>query len=201
MNTNHLSFTFPAFFRGTLRRPYHWTFWSQIPLIYQGTRSCAVQSSSSEVKLAASTVLFRCNPPYSIDKDVQVLLVKRGKSPNQNLWALPGGSANSGEALHAAAARELHEETRFPLNNVTYLPNPFLHRFIPVPNTNISYHIHVFCAFSNDISFCPVASDDAADAQFFEIDQFDTLETVPSLYSIVLKALHVLKTRSPDDNV
>jgi 8-oxo-dGTP diphosphatase len=44
-------------------------------------------------------------------KDGRVLLVKRGRPPSQDQWAIPGGRVELGETLQAAAEREIHEET------------------------------------------------------------------------------------------
>ena len=44
-------------------------------------------------------------------KDHKVLLVRRGKPPAEDLWAIPGGSVEIGEPLAAAAEREVFEET------------------------------------------------------------------------------------------
>jgi len=40
----------------------------------------------------------------------KVLLVKRGRPPNQGLWTIPGGKLRWGEPLTSAAEREVQEE-------------------------------------------------------------------------------------------
>ncbi len=46
-----------------------------------------------------------------VAEDLQVLLIKRKHSPFAGMWAIPGGFVRMDEALEAAAARELAEET------------------------------------------------------------------------------------------
>ncbi|MDM8544048.1 NUDIX hydrolase [Desulfococcaceae bacterium HSG9] len=53
-------------------------------------------------QVAVGAVVFKQN---------KVLLVKRGKPPSQNEWAIPGGSVELGETLQQAAEREIYEET------------------------------------------------------------------------------------------
>jgi 8-oxo-dGTP diphosphatase len=52
--------------------------------------------------LAASIAVFR---------EGRVLLAQRAKAPALGLYSLPGGRVEPGETLHAAALRELTEET------------------------------------------------------------------------------------------
>jgi 8-oxo-dGTP diphosphatase len=48
------------------------------------------------------------------DLRLQVLLIERDEPPWQGQWALPGGFVRENEDLHAAALRELEEETGIP---------------------------------------------------------------------------------------
>ena len=45
------------------------------------------------------------------EDSLQVLLVRRRRPPCEGMWAIPGGTIGSDEALEAAAQRTLHEET------------------------------------------------------------------------------------------
>jgi 8-oxo-dGTP diphosphatase len=46
-----------------------------------------------------------------VDDDLRVLLIRRSADPFRDFWALPGGLLAEGEALDAAAARKLLDET------------------------------------------------------------------------------------------
>jgi 8-oxo-dGTP diphosphatase len=48
------------------------------------------------------------------DLRLQVLLIERDEKPWRGQWALPGGFVRQNEDLHAAALRELEEETGIP---------------------------------------------------------------------------------------
>lgn len=67
--------------------------------------------------VTADTAVFRAldtpenaTKKYPVRK-LEILLVKRGKSPYKGGWALPGGFLNKEESLRECAARECEEET------------------------------------------------------------------------------------------
>ena len=44
------------------------------------------------------------------EEDLQVLLIRRGHPPFEEMWAIPGGFVGIEESLETAALRELEEE-------------------------------------------------------------------------------------------
>lgn len=58
--------------------------------------------------VAVDIVILRHNQSA---QRMDILLIQRGKAPFEGRWALPGGHVEPNEALDAAAARELVEET------------------------------------------------------------------------------------------
>lgn len=60
----------------------------------------------TKIALTVDCVVFR-----SFQEQNQILLVKRGKEPFLNSWALPGGFLENEETLEECAFRELKEET------------------------------------------------------------------------------------------
>ena len=46
-----------------------------------------------------------------VERDLKVLMVKRGNQPGIGLWSMPGGYVDRGEVVEEAAVREVLEET------------------------------------------------------------------------------------------
>jgi 8-oxo-dGTP diphosphatase len=99
-----------------------------------------------------------------------VLLIERGRDPFKGKWALPGGFIEMGEELEMACLRELEEETGITIGQLKQFKafgsvnrDP-RHRTISV----------IFYAFTEqELDAC--AGDDAANAQWFSLNQLPDL--------------------------
>jgi 8-oxo-dGTP diphosphatase len=63
-------------------------------------------AGKTDIQVTVDLVIFALR-----DWELQVLLIRRGVSPFEGRWALPGGFVRKGESLEDAARRELKEET------------------------------------------------------------------------------------------
>jgi 8-oxo-dGTP diphosphatase len=107
-------------------------------------------------------------------KQLSLLLIKRGEHPFLNLWALPGGFIRKGETLENAAYRELKEETG--AENV-YLSQ--LYSF-STPNRDPRGWIisNSFIALASEDNFQIQSGTDAADAKWFQVSYVQINEMV-----------------------
>jgi 8-oxo-dGTP diphosphatase len=97
-----------------------------------------------------------------------LLLVQRGRAPARGQWAFAGGRVERGEALDAAARRELLEETGLGASALLPLAELVLGR----------YHLTVFYAQAGDGA--PIAGDDAIGAGFFTLAEIDAMDATDS---------------------
>lgn len=92
----------------------------------------------------------------------EVLLIKRGRAPRLGEWSIPGGKIHAGETLHAAALRELLEET-----GVTAT----ISHLIDVYEIIDSDFHYVLVDYAADwVAGEPMAGDDADEARFMPYD-------------------------------
>ncbi|MTI42279.1 ADP-ribose pyrophosphatase YjhB (NUDIX family) [Roseibium hamelinense] len=120
------------------------------------------------------------------DQD-RVLLIKRGNPPYKGLWSLPGGRVEYGEALTAAAERELFEETgiKATLGEPVDMFETMMH---DGAGTTTSHYVLV--VFSGAyLSGTPWAGDDAADASWFAIGELGSLHTTPGTVARIKRLL------------
>lgn len=124
---------------------------------------------SVTVDMVIFTVMDRPQPNYRKlpEKDLKVLLIKRGGHPFKDCWALPGGFVRPTESLEQAAARELAEETG--------VENLYMEQLFTWgdpgrdPRTWVISCSYMALADANRIKLA--AGDDAVDAHWFGVSK------------------------------
>lgn len=118
--------------------------------------------------MTATPILQRPVPTVGVVclKDDQVLLIKRGTPPRLGQWSLPGGRIEWGEAVDAAALRELKEETGVDAE-LTGLLDVVDGVFTSRESGEVTRHFVMIDYAARWTGGEPVAGDDAADARFF----------------------------------
>ena len=105
------------------------------------------------------------------NKQLQVLLIKRGNNPYKGWWAFPGGFMDIDESIEECAKRELKEET--------HLENIYMQQFHCLGSVNRDPRERVvtiaFMAFIRSDDYKVIADDDASDARWFSIDELPPL--------------------------
>ena len=116
----------------------------------------------------------------AIWREGRVLLVRRGQEPFRGCWSLPGGRVEWGETLHAAAAREIKEETGLAIGTAHLVDTLDMIG----PGTPPSSHF-VIVVFTAEARGEPRAASDADEACWFDPQAIDGLPTTPDLGRIV----------------
>lgn len=98
-----------------------------------------------------------------------VLLIKRKNEPFKDCWAFPGGFVNIYESAESAAIRELKEETGLEVTKIEQL------KAYSDPGRDPRERVITiaFVAFTGNKDV--KGGDDAAEAEWFEIDKLPTL--------------------------
>ena len=107
-------------------------------------------------------------------KDNKVLLVRRGKPPAENLWAIPGGRVEIGETLREAAEREILEET-----GITIRALEPVYTFDVIEQDaggRTRFHYVIVDLTADYIRGEPRAGDDAAAARWISSDELAALK-------------------------
>jgi 8-oxo-dGTP diphosphatase len=103
-----------------------------------------------------------------LDEERRVLLVRRRFPPNEGMWCLPIGFAETGETIAEAAMRELHEETGV-VGRVA--------RLIDADSWQSNFYgdLLVVTFEAEKVSGVETAGDDADDVRYFAIDHLPPL--------------------------
>ena len=121
-----------------------------------------------QTALTADCIVFSFSPDGK-ESPLKVLLIKRGADPYKDYWAFPGGFVNPNETAEQGAVRELQEETG--------LQAPYLEQIdvFSTPNRDPRQRVVTvpFIVLTRDMN--AVASDDAAEAKWFSIDDLPSL--------------------------
>ncbi len=121
-----------------------------------------------------------------VRRDDSILLVKRGRPPQQGLWAIPGGKVLPGESLKNAIEREILEETgvRIKAGELVYQLEYIEHDM----QGELAFHYVVVDFSAQYLDGDPLAGDDADEAALIA---FSKLSDWP-LTDSTRQALHTL---------
>lgn len=114
----------------------------------------------------------------------EVLLVRRGKPPRQGEWSLPGGKLEWGESVRDGALRELAEETGVRAE-IACLVDVIDGLFPGEGPAGLENHYVLIDFAARWLSGEPVAGDDAAEAQFFPLEQALRTVTWPETQRVI----------------
>ena len=133
-------------------------------------------SYPDQPRVAVGAIVFKNN---------KVLLVRRGKPPAEDLWAIPGGRVEIGETLREAAEREIMEET-----GVTIRALEPVYTFDVIDRDadgRARFHYVIVDLTADYISGKPRAGDDASAARWVSSEELASMK-VSSATRQLLKA-------------
>ncbi len=125
-------------------------------------------------------------------KDEEVLLIKRGGTPNKGLWSYPAGYLEYDEKPETGAVRELKEETglKAPEKELKLVATIHLEH----PDKYVVGNAYAVSSEHVDGEVRP--GDDALDARFWEIEEMnDNIEQIESekIVGAARKAIQLVK--------
>ncbi|MBL0371172.1 NUDIX domain-containing protein [Rhizobium sp. KVB221] len=113
----------------------------------------ALEDTTTTIEPASSAILIR---------DGRILMIRRKNPPSYDMFAFPGGRAETGEEPAQTAIRELEEETGIRGHS----PQLFAFYDLTSENPGRHFHLSVFLVQA-DAGESAEARDDAADAGWY----------------------------------
>ena len=117
----------------------------------------------------------------------RVLLVRRGRPPQQGLWSIPGGAVELGESLAEAVAREVREETGLEVRAVELVE--VFERVLRDGEGRVEYHYVLMDYFCEIEGGTLQAGDDAAEARWTPLDRLYELPVTAGTPAVIWKAV------------
>jgi 8-oxo-dGTP diphosphatase len=164
------------------------------------TRSNIAMSSSSAAPIiprAAVSVCVRCLLPDNATD--YYLLVQRGNEPSKGMWSLPGGKLEFGEGTVEGGARELKEETQWTDVAAWESLRWYEQTVCTTDAIGDNYHYMIaHCYAETQSDFLPsiIAADDAADADWFTMEEIQTKCDESQATPGVMTVLHRIQDMS-----
>ncbi len=121
-------------------------------------------------------------------KNDTVLLVRRGKAPSEDLWAIPGGKVRLGETLKKAAEREIKEETgilvraREPVFTFDHIEYDEVNR--------VRFHYVIVDLIADYVSGQPKPGDDALEAGWVSSKELKNLKVSSKTLEVLNQLYH-----------
>jgi mutator protein MutT len=116
----------------------------------------------------------------------RVLLVRRGGQPSTGKWTLPGGLVELGETTAEAVCRELREECAIDIELVDVAG--VFDRVVRDAEGRVRYHYVLVDYLATSASDAICAGDDAAEAQWVEVDRVAELDVTDGLVDMIRRA-------------
>jgi mutator protein MutT len=129
------------------------------------------------------------------DRTGRVLLVKRTHDPLRGEWSLPGGGVELGEALEAAVAREIREETGLAVDVGPVVE--VLDRIEHAADGRVEYHfviIDYLCQATDDRLIC---GSDAEDVRWVPLEQLSNFRITRRAAEVIGKAAGLAQSPAP----
>ena len=118
-----------------------------------------------------------------MNREIHILLIRRGKQPFKDHWALPGGFVEMSETLEESCIRELKEETGLEVDKLAqFKAYDSIDRDPRGRTISVVYYKEI------DRPMAVIADDDAAEAAWHPISNlpllaFDHLQIINEFFS------------------
>jgi ADP-ribose pyrophosphatase YjhB (NUDIX family) len=123
----------------------------------------------------------------------EVLLVRRGRPPQQGSWSIPGGAVELGESLTEAVEREVREECGLEARAVELIE--VFERIIRDEAGRVEYHYVLMDYLCELTGGALCAGDDAADAAWTPLARLAELRMTGGTAAVIQKAVEARDRR------